>query len=108
MGWVRRSPVLLFSATMGFIWLGTVPLTSGLVMQVFGPRYMATLFAVVYLSHQAGNFCGAWLGGWLLDQTGSYVVAWWLAAALGVLAALVHVPINDKPLRDAHVEPAPS
>jgi predicted MFS family arabinose efflux permease len=91
---------------MGFVWLGTVPLTSGLVMQVFGPRYMATLFAVVYLSHQAGNFCGAWMGGWLFDATGSYIVVWWLAVALGLLAALVHAPINDKPLRDTDASAA--
>jgi MFS family permease len=103
---ITAESVLAFSAIMGFVWLGTVPLTSGLVMQVFGTRYMATLFAVVYLSHQAGNFCGAWMGGWLFDTTGSYIVVWWLAAALGLLAALVHAPLNDKPLREPDPKPA--
>jgi MFS family permease len=90
--------VFVFSATIGFIWLGTVPLTSGLVAQVFGPRYMATLYAIVYLSHQSGNFAGAWVGGRLFDSTGSYATVWWIAAGLGVAAAIVHAPIDDRPV----------
>jgi len=90
--------VLVFSALMGFMWLGTVPLTSGVVAQIFGPRYMTTLFAVVYLSHQLGNFAGAWLGGYVFDTTGSYELVWWFAAALGFIAAGLNAPLDDRPL----------
>ncbi|MDA1098003.1 MAG: MFS transporter [Proteobacteria bacterium] len=89
--------VLLFSAAIGLTWLSTVPLTGGIVAQVFGPRYMATLFGFVFLSHQFGSFLGVWLGGYLFDRTGSYDVVWWLGVALGVFAALVHLPINERP-----------
>ncbi|TFH51379.1 MAG: MFS transporter [Lysobacterales bacterium] len=95
---VTEASVLVFSAVMGFIWLGTVPLTSGLIAQVFGPRYMATLYAIVYLSHQVGNFCGAWAGGRVFDATGSYEAVWWIAASLGVVAAILHFPMDDKPI----------
>lgn len=95
---VSTASVLAFSAVMGFLWLGTVPLTSGLVAQIFGRRYMATLYAIVYLSHQAGNFTGAWLGGRLHDATGSYDVAWWIAAGLGVIACVMHTLLDDRPV----------
>ncbi len=98
--------IFAFAAAMGFLWLATVPLTSGIVAQVFGTRYMATLFGIVFLSHQAGSFIGIWLGGWLFDATGSYDVVWWISAGLGIAAALVHLPINEKPL--ARLEPQPS
>ena len=87
-----------FAAAMGFLWLATVPLTSGIVAQVFGTRYMATLFGIVFFGHQAGSFAGVWLGGWLHDATGSYDPVWWIAAALGVVAALMHLPIDERPL----------
>jgi predicted MFS family arabinose efflux permease len=93
--------VLLFASAMGLLWLGTVPLTSGLVAQIFGMRYMATLFGVVFFSHQLGSFLGAWLGGRLFDATGSYDLMWWISIALGVAAAALHVPIADRPLRPA-------
>lgn len=86
---------LLFSAVIGILWLGTVPLTSGLVAQIFGTRYMATLFGIVFLNHQIGSFIGVWLGGYLFDTTGSYLPVWWAGIALGVVAALLHWPIND-------------
>ncbi len=89
--------VLLFSAAIGLTWLSTVPLTSGIVAQVFGPRYMATLFGFVFVSHQLGSFLGVWLGGKLFDQFGSYDVIWWLGIALGLFAALVHLPIDERP-----------
>ncbi|NIR58641.1 MAG: MFS transporter, partial [Gammaproteobacteria bacterium] len=76
--------ILIFSACIGMLWLGTVPLTSGLVAQIFGPRYMATLFGIVFFSHQLGSFLGAWLGGYVYDTTGSYDPVWWTAVALGV------------------------
>ena len=80
------------------IWLGTVPLTSGLVAQIFGPRYMTMLFGIVFLSHQIGAFIGVWLGGYLFDTTGSYILVWWLSVALGILAATLHLPIDESPV----------
>jgi predicted MFS family arabinose efflux permease len=88
----------IFAAVMGLLWLGTVPLTSGLVAQIFGPQYVSMLFGVVFFSHQVGAFLGAWLGGKLFDATGSYVVVWWIAVLLGVVAMLLHLPINERPL----------
>ena len=96
---------LAFSAAMGFIYLGTVAPTSGIVAQVFGVRYLSTLFGIVFLSHQAGGFLGAWLAGLLFDTTGSYDIVWELSIALGVLGMLLCLPINEKPLRPA---PAPA
>jgi predicted MFS family arabinose efflux permease len=96
--------VLLFAATMGVLWLSTVPLTSGLVVVMFGPRYMATLFGVVFFSHQVGSFLGVWLGGYLYDRTGSYDVVWWISIALGLFAALIHLPISERPI--ARLAPA--
>ncbi len=87
-----------FSAAIGLLWLSTVPLTSGIVAQLFGPRYMATLFGIVFFSHQLGSFLGAWLGGLLYDRTGSYDIIWWISIALGVVAALLHWPIDEKPV----------
>ena len=90
--------VLVFAAAMGVLWLSTVPLTTGIIAQVFGIRYMATLFGIVFLSHQIGSFLGVWLGGVLYDATGSYNGMWWTGVLLGLLAALIHLPINEKPL----------
>lgn len=89
----------LFGAGLGLLWLGTVPLTSGLVSQIFGARYLATLFGVVMLSHQIGAFLGAWLGGLSYDLTGSYNTVWWMATGLALIAAALHWPIADQPLR---------
>ena len=93
------STIYLFSAVMGILWLSTVPLTSGIVAQVFGLRFMATLFGIVFLSHQLGSFLGVWLGGYLYDRTGTYDVVWWTGVALSVAAALIHMPINERPLQ---------
>jgi len=93
--------VIAFAASMGFMWLSTVPLTSGIVAQKFGTRYMATLYGIVYLSHQLGSFTGVWLGGRLYDATGSYEVMWWAAIALGVVAALLNFPIDERPVAQA-------
>ena len=90
--------VLLFAGSMGLLWLSTVPPTSGLVAVMFGPRYMATLFGFVFLSHQIGSFLGVWLGGKLYDQTGSYDAIWWVGIALGIFAAIVHWPIKEQPV----------
>ncbi|RCK40055.1 MULTISPECIES: MFS transporter [Thalassospira] len=91
--------IWLFSALMGALWLSTVPLTSGIIVQVFGPRYMATLFGIVMLSHQIGAFFGAWMGGIIFDMTGSFDGVWITSIALGIFAAIVHMPIDDKALR---------
>ena len=90
--------VLLFASVMGLLWLGTVPLTSGLVAQIFGARHMGTLFGIVFLSHQLGSFLGVWLGGYLFDATGSYAPVWWTAVVLGLVAAILHWPIDDRPV----------
>lgn len=95
---VSAASVYAFSAVLGILWLSTVPLTTGIVAQVFGTRYMATLFAIVFFSHQVGSFLGVWLGGWIYDATGSYAPMWWAGVALGVAAAVVHLPIDEKPL----------
>lgn len=87
---------LAFGAVIGFLWLGTVPLTSGLVAAMFGTRYLTTLFGIVFLGHQVGGFLGAWLGGLAFDQLGGYAPVWWAAVALGVLATLVHLPIDGR------------
>jgi MFS family permease len=89
--------VYMFAAAMGLLWLSTVPLTSGLVAQFFGLRYMAMLFGFVFFSHQVGSFIGVWLGGKLYDSYGTYDVVWWMSVALGIAAAIVHLPIREAP-----------
>jgi len=98
--WFVLTPVsvasaYVFSVLMGFLWLGTVPLTNGLMAQMFGVRYLSTLFGFVFFGHQVGGFLGAWLGGVVYDTTQSYLWLWWAAIALGVLAAVLHWPIDD-------------
>jgi len=90
--------VYLFGATIGFLWLGTVPVTSGLIADIFGVKYFATLTGIAFLFHQVGSFLGVWLGGYLFDVTGSYQVVWILTIGLGVLAALINLPINERPI----------
>lgn len=92
---VSALTVLVFSATMGLLWLSTVPPTSALVAIMFGPKYMATLMGIVFFNHQVGAFLGVWLGGRLYDTTGSYDIVWYLGIALGILAAIVHWPIKE-------------
>ncbi|MCG8648809.1 MAG: MFS transporter, partial [Pirellulales bacterium] len=89
---------IAFAAAIGFLWLATVPLTSGLVAQIFGTRHMSMLYGVVFASHQVGSFFGAWLGGYYFDTLGSYDVVWWISIVLGLLAALIHWPIADQPV----------
>lgn len=89
---------IAFGAGIGFLWLGTVPLTSGLVARVFGVRYLSMLYGVVFASHQLGAFLGAWGGGWAYDVLGSYEMIWLASIALALFAAAVHIPIRDQPL----------
>ena len=90
--------IVIFSAGVGLTWLGTLPLVSGIIIDVFGIRHMTMLFGVVYFSHQLGAFSGVWLGGIIFDATQSYEAIWWIAVALGFMTALIHLPIDDKPL----------
>ncbi|MFQ5995111.1 MAG: MFS transporter [Acidiferrobacterales bacterium] len=101
---ISNASALLFGVAVGLLWLGTVPLTSGLVAQIFGLRYMATLVGIVFLSHQVGSFLGGWLGGYAFDRTGSYDMIWFACIALGVAAAILHWPIADAPLERAHAK----
>jgi predicted MFS family arabinose efflux permease len=93
-----EASVVVFAAVMGLTWLGTVPLTSGLVAKVFGVRHLGTLFGVCFLSHQIGSFLGAWAGGFVFDVTGSYSLVWIATAIAGLVAALLHFPIDDRPV----------
>lgn len=92
-----------FAAGIGLLWLGTVPLTNGLVVQIFGMRYAAMLTGVVFLGHQIGSFLGVWLAGYLFDTTGSYSGAFVISIGLGVFAAIVNLPVNERPLAERKV-----
>jgi predicted MFS family arabinose efflux permease len=89
---------IAFGAGIGFLWLGTVPLTSGLVARVFGVQYLSMLYGVVFASHQLGAFLGAWGGGYAYDVLGSYDSVWLASIGLAVFAALIHLPIRDQPM----------
>ena len=95
---ITPSTVIIFSCFIGLLWLSTVPPTSGLVSQIFGLQYMGMLYGIVFLSHQLGAFVGVWLGGYIFDSTGSYAIAWWTAVALAVASAVIHLPIDERPL----------
>lgn len=90
--------VIVFSITMGSLWLATVPLTSGLVAYIYGLRYMGTLYGFVFFSHQLGGFLGVWLGGRMYDIYGDYTMVWWIGVGVGAFSALVHLPIKEVPL----------
>jgi len=106
---ITPASVYAFSAVLGFLWLGTVPLTSGLIAQVFGVRYLSTLGGFSFLSHQIGSSVGVALAGILFDQTGSYHVMWIIAIVGGIFAAIVNWPIDDRPVvRPAAPAPAPA
>ena len=86
----------IFAACMGFLWLSTVPLTNAIVAQIFGVKYLTMLSGLVFFSHQLGSFCGAYLGGYFFDQTGSYQLVWQIAIGLGVFAALINLPVREQ------------
>jgi MFS family permease len=103
------TPVSLyaFSAVFGLTWLGTVPLTNGLVGQIFGVKYLSTLFSISFLGHQLGAFAGAWAGGVLFDATGSYQLVWIITIALSVIACALCLPIDERALVRPALRPAP-
>jgi MFS family permease len=92
---------LLYGVVTGFLWLSTVPPTSGLVAVMFGTRWLTTLFGFAFFSHQVGGFLGVWLGGFLYERTGSYDIVWWLGVFFGVASALINWPIVEKPVARA-------
>ena len=106
--WAPLTPlsVYLFAATMGLLWLSTVPPTNAIVAQIFGVQYMSMLGGFVFLSHQLGSFMGAWLGGRLYGVYGNYDVVWGLAVALGVVAALINLPVREAAIARPAVQPA--
>ena len=93
---ITANTVLIFSFALGFLWLATVPLTSGLVAHIYGLKYMATLYGIVFFSHQLGSFVGVWLGGVLYDDYGTYTFVWWVGIAIGVVSAIIHLPIKEE------------
>ncbi|MGN6747428.1 MAG: MFS transporter [Xanthobacteraceae bacterium] len=97
---------LIFAATMGLMWLSTVPPTNGIIALMFGTRWLATLAGFAFFSHQVGGFLGVWLGGLVFDRTGSYNAVWWLAILFGVLSALINMPIVEKPVARVAAVPA--
>ncbi len=96
--------VMIFASALGVLWLGTVPLTSGLVAQIFGVRYMSTLFGIVFFGHQLGSFSGVWWGGYIFDTTRSYDQMWIASIILGLMAGFLHLPIVERPLRSVAQE----
>jgi MFS family permease len=96
--WLPLSPTTtyIFAAIMGFLWLSTIPLTNAIVAQIFGVKYLTMLSGLVFFSHQLGSFCGAYFGGYLFDRTGSYLIVWNIAIALGVFAFLVNLPVKER------------
>ena len=97
---------LVFGASMGLLWLSTVPPTNGIIALMFGTRWLATLGGFAFFSHQVGGFLGVWLGGLVFDRTGSYDPVWWLAILFGVLSALINMPIVEKPVARIAAVPA--
>jgi predicted MFS family arabinose efflux permease len=97
---------ILFGAVTGLLWLSTVPPTNGLVVVMFGTRWLTMLSGAAFFSHQVGGFLGVWLGGELFTRTGSYDMVWWLAVLFGVLSAVINLPIVEKPVARLAAQPA--
>tara|TARA_Y100001960_G_scaffold204439_1_gene213560 strand:- start:105 stop:1289 length:1185 start_codon:yes stop_codon:yes gene_type:complete len=93
-----QTSLLIFGAVMGLLWLATIPITNAIVAQVFGVKYVATLFGITWGVHQVGSFFGAWMGGLIFDMLGSYDLVWWFSAWMGITAALLHWPIDERAL----------
>jgi predicted MFS family arabinose efflux permease len=93
---LSSTTVYLFSAALGFLWLGTAPITSALIAQIFGARYLSTLSGCAFMFHQTGSFLGVWLGGRIFDATGSYTLMWWITIIAGFVAALLVLPVDER------------
>ena len=105
---VSAASVLIFAAALGFLWLGTVPLTTSLVGYIFGPVHLTMLNGIVFFGHQVGSFFGGWGGGKLFDLQGNYDMMWWISIALGVIAALLHWPIVERPVARPQLAAVPA
>lgn len=105
---ITDTSALIFAAYTGLLWLGTVPLTGGLVAQIFGVQYMAMLYGFAFFSHQIGSFLGIWMGGAIRDYTGTYDAVWWCAVGLGFVAAAIHWPIDERPVARMSAQTSPS
>jgi len=95
---ISQMSVYIFASCIGLLWLATVPLTAGIISTMFGPRYMATLYAIAFFSHQVGGALSTWMGGVVRDATGSYDMWWWVIILGGALAAFFHLPIKEQPV----------
>ena len=98
--------VYAFAVALGFLWLSTVPVTNGVVAQIFGVRYLAMLSGFAFFSHQIGSFLGAWLGGKVYDLTGTYDIVWYLSIALAIIAGLINLPIDEREIKRPALRPA--
>ena len=97
--------VLLFAGVLGILWLSTVPLTNGVISDIFGQSYTSMLFGITLLSHNIGSFLGAWLGGRIFDQYQSYDTMWIACVVLGLISALIHFPIKGTSLQRLNTTP---
>ncbi len=95
----------VFSIVFGLLWLSTIPLTIGIIARIYGTQFIGTLYGIVFFSHQLGSFAGLLIAGWSLEITGNYTLIWWISIVLGVLAFLVHLPIDDTK-RDLSIQSA--
>ncbi len=105
---ITPESVVVFSVLMGALWLATVPLTAGLIGQIYGLRYMGTLYGLVFFSHQLGGFLGVWLGGEMYDIYGNYTLVWWIGVGVGAFSALIHLPVNERPWSDRKPDLVPA
>jgi hypothetical protein len=105
---LSAASVLIFAAALGFLWLGTVPLTTALVGFIFGPVHLTMLNGIVFFGHQVGSFFGGWGGGRLFDLQGNYDMMWWISIALGIVSALLHWPIVEERLSRPAAVPQPA
>ena len=103
---VTPMTIYVFAAAIGFLWLGTVPLTGGLIAHVFGVKYLSTLTGIAFFFHQVGSFAGVWIGGYVFDTTGSYTIMWMLTIGMGIVAALLNLPIDDRQIARTAPKPA--
>ena len=105
---INGTTIIALSFALGLFWLATIPLTSAMVATFFGPAWMTMLYGIVFVSHQIGSFLGAWMAGYMFDRTQSYDMMWWISVALGLFAALIHIPIREQEVERAEPLPEPA